>query len=260
MNIDRGYLNDAQRMVEKLSEIADVYENDFSRTIKYELKIKLLMKCRKPYEAINEIKDGINFANKKVMNMYVNQFYAIKTRLQIMLKDIQGAEESLLHAKEYVSEVEPMPYVYSNFLLSKFIFDLYRLEKSIKTGIKRELREIRRRTLRSGRKMIKNVQKVACDKTEAFKLMGTYFWLIDKQQNALRWWNKSIQEGERLGARLELSRSYFEIGKRLTEPKSRYSELKGKKTEEFLEMARTIFEELDLQWDLDDLDRIIAYR
>ena len=291
MNIDRGCLNDAQRMVEKLSEIADVYENDFSRTIKYELKIKLLMKCRKPYEAINEIKDGINFANKKVMNMYVNQFYAIKARLQIMLKDIQGAEEALLHAKEYESEVEPMPYVYSNFLLSKFIFDLYRLEKSIKTGnelprrraagylqrhcnaassgeltlvrlwrIKRELREIRRRTLRSGRKMIKNVKKVACDKTEAFKLMGTYFWLIDKQKNALRWWNKSIQEGERLGARLELSRSYFEIGKRLTEPKSRHSELKGKKAEEFLEMARAIFEELDLQWDLDDLDRIIAYR
>jgi len=291
MNIDRGCLNDARRMVEKLSEIADVYENDFSRTIEYELKIKLLMKCRKPYEAINEIKDGINFANKKVMNMYVNQFYAIKARLQIMLKDIQGAEESLLHAKEYVSKVEPVPYVYSNFLLSKFIFDLYRLEKSIKTGnelphrraagylqrhcnaassgeltlvrlwrIKRESRTIRRRTLRSGRKMIKNVQKVACDKTEAFKLMGTYCWFIDKQKNALRWWNKSIQEGERLGARLELSRSYFEVGKRLTEPKSRHSELKGKKAEEFLEMARTIFEELDLQWDLDDFDRIIAYR
>jgi len=59
---------------------------------------------------------------------------------------------------------------------------------------------------------------------------------------------------------LELSRSYFEIGKRLTESKSRHSELKGEKAEEFFEMARTIFKELDLQWDLDDLDRIIAYR
>ena len=47
---------------------------------------------------------------------------------------------------------------------------------------------------------------------------------------------------------------------RLTKHKSRYSEMKGKKVEEFFEMARTIFKELDLQWDLDDLDRIVAYR
>jgi len=247
-------------MIEKLSEIADMYENDFSRTIKYELKIKLLMKYRKLYEAINEIRDGIDFTNKIGMNMYVNQFYAIKARLQIILRDVLGAEESLLYAKEYISEVEAMPYYHSNFLLSGFILDLYRLEESIKTDIKQELGKSRRRALRSGRKMIKNAQKVACDRTEAFKLMGTYFWLIDKQKNALRWWSNSIKEGERLESRVEFARTYMEIGKRLLEEKSKLPELSGINAGEYLENARVLFDEMGLEWDLEELDKIISYR
>ena len=40
------------------------------------------------------------------------------------------------------------------------------------------------------------------------------------------------------------------------EEKSKYKELNGIKAEEFLEKARTIFQELDLQWELDELDKI----
>jgi hypothetical protein len=59
-----------------------------------------------------------------------------------------------------------------------------------------------------------------------------------------------------MSARLELSRTYFEIGKRLSEPKSRFNNLKGIKPEEFLEKARTMFVEMDLQWDLDELAKL----
>ena len=65
-----------------------------------------------------------------------------------------------------------------------------------------------------------------------------------------------MKEGERLGARLELSRTYFEVGKRLIEPESKYQKLNGIKAEEYLKKAKTLFEEMDLQWDLDELDRV----
>jgi hypothetical protein len=80
--------------------------------------------------------------------------------------------------------------------------------------------------------------------------------LIGKQDNALNWFQKSIKEGKKLGARLELSRTYFEIGKRLSQESSPYKELNRIKAEEYLNKAKTMFEEMDLQWDLDQLDRL----
>jgi len=86
--------------------------------------------------------------------------------------------------------------------------------------------------------------------------MGLYYWLIKNQKKALKWWNRSIKEGERLGARIELSRTYFEVGKRLLESGSDYKQLNGIKAEEYLERARILFEDMDLQWDLDEWNRI----
>ena len=60
----------------------------------------------------------------------------------------------------------------------------------------------------------------------------------------------------RLYDRLELSRTYFEVGKRLLEPKSKYKELDGIKAWDYLEKAGMMFEMMDLQWDLDELEKL----
>ena len=89
-------------------------------------------------------------------------------------------------------------------------------------------------------------------------LAGRYFWLIGKHKTAERWWKRSIEECERLGTRPDLGRTYMEIGKRFLEEKSKYKELNGVSAEEYLEKAREMFQEMDLQWDLDELDKIMA--
>ena len=106
--------------------------------------------------------------------------------------------------------------------------------------------------------MLKQSRKVAQHRTETYRLRGIYCWLIGNQKKALKWWSKSIREAEHLGARLELSRTYFEIGKRLLEPESRYTVLGSTSREEYLEKAQALFEEMDLQWDLDELHRITS--
>jgi len=88
--------------------------------------------------------------------------------------------------------------------------------------------------------------------------MGSYYWLVGRHNRAIRWWNRAIKEGERLGARPDLARTYMEIGKRFLEKDSRYKELNGISPQGYLEKARTMFHEIDLQWDLDELDRIVA--
>ena len=67
---------------------------------------------------------------------------------------------------------------------------------------------------------------------------------------------KTAWEGERLDARLGLSRTYFEVGKRLLETESKHKMLNGIKAEAYLEKARVLFEKMDLQWDLDNLGRV----
>ena len=103
--------------------------------------------------------------------------------------------------------------------------------------------------------LLKQSQTVAQHRTEAYKLMGVYCWLTKKQKHALKWWGRSIKAGERLGARLELSRTYFEVGKRLLEADSRVKALNGIEADAYLERARLLFKEMDLQWDLEQLER-----
>jgi hypothetical protein len=128
------------------------------------------------------------------------------------------------------------------------------LEKSvISTDSPIKKSKYRKKSLKSGKRLRAGVRKWAGDRTEAFRLMGVYYWILGKQKQALNWWIKSIKEGERLGARLELSRTYLEVGKRLLEPGSKYKELDGVKAKDYLDRARKQFIEMDLQWDLDKL-------
>jgi len=77
--------------------------------------------------------------------------------------------------------------------------------------------------------------------------MGTYYWTINKQKKAFRWWHKAVQEGERLGAHPELARLYFDVGKCLLGSKGKYTNLDGLKGEECLERASVLFREMRLE-------------
>jgi hypothetical protein len=85
--------------------------------------------------------------------------------------------------------------------------------------------------------------------------MGRCDWLIGKHKKALKNWRRGIQEGVRLGAKLELSRAYREIGCRLREEKSRHAGLDGMSAMEYLEKARSMFKDMDLAWDLGQLEK-----
>ena len=66
----------------------------------------------------------------------------------------------------------------------------------------------------------------------------------------------ALEEAERLDARPDLARTYMEISRRFLEEKSKYKKLNGISAKEYLEKAREMFQEMDLKWDLDELERI----
>ena len=254
--IARGELRLAQLGVQRQSYIGENYDNDYAKVVKYLMNTFLLLKYHKDHDVLDEAIAGIQYTDKTAFRACLIHLYSIKANLQFKLRDFSGAIESLMYAEKIKSEVTHVPMHAGEFVLTRFILDLYQLEEAIKRADKTALPICRTDALKAGTEALKIANKLAPIKTEAFKLMGVYYWMIGKQRKAMKWWHKAIAEGQRLNDRMELSRTYYEVGKRLLEPKSKYKELDGIKAEEYLEKARVMFKEMDLQWDLDELEKL----
>lgn len=214
------------------------------------------MQCKESKEALVEIEKGIEFAKKKDQAQSLIEMYSYKAQVDILMANIEEAGKSLKYIDKIRRDITTVPWQISNYYRSVFVYELYRLEQSMKDGNKSASTEYRKKAAKSGKRLLKTAIKVAQHRTEAYKLKGLYYWITNKQRSALNWWQKAIEAGESLGARLELSRTYYEIGKRLLEPKSKYKALNGITAIAYLEKAKVLFEEMDLQWDLDELNQI----
>ena len=256
-NTEIGYFAKAMEMAQKLSEIGEEYENTYARAQYHRLSIKLFMKYRKFNDALLELEKELDFLDKTGYGRpMLVAIYAYKAKIQLMMGDLEGAASSLEFANNIRQEMHIVSYFYSDFLMSQFNLDLYRIEELKRSGNKPELASSIRRALRTGKKAVKISKKAASDRTEAFKLMGTCYWIKGNKKNALKWWEKSVNEGTRLGAKLELSRTFKEVGMRLLEKESRFNELNGIGAKQYLEKAKDLFREMGLQQELEELEVI----
>jgi tetratricopeptide (TPR) repeat protein len=250
--IYQGSFDTANSIVNKLNEIYEIYEHDLSISLKYELNTILLMESRKLNDALIEVKKGIDFAEKAGLSYFLLEMYSCQAWIHILTGDIEDAEKSLNRANKIRQEVDsPVPFQLSNFCRSQLEYDLYRLSQAIRDGNKSESSKYRKQAGKSGKMLLKVAKKAAQHRTESYKLRGVYYWLNNNQGKALTWWRKAIEEGERLGARLELSMAYFEVGKRLAGAESRYKMLDGIKAEAYLERANVLFADMGLRWAAD---------
>jgi tetratricopeptide (TPR) repeat protein len=256
LSIYRGSPDFAKSMVKELNEIVEVYDNDFARILKYELNTNLLMEYRRLKEAQSEVKQAIHFAQKAGLGIFLFDLFSYEVWINILMGDIEQAERSLQRANEIRPKENAAPVELISLFRSQLEYHLCRLKEAIRNGDQQGSIGFRRQAAKSSRRLLRVSRKAAQHRTESYKLTGVYYWLTNKQKKALKWWHKAVEEGERLGARLELSRAYFEIGKRLLEPNSKHSMLNGIKAEDYLERARMLFEEMDLPWDLDELSRV----
>ena len=257
-NLEQGCFSSAWRQVEKLLEISNVYENEDAKVLAAFIQCHFWAKKRQFREALCSAEKAIEYSKKPGNEQYLLSTLSQRAKCQVMAGNPQSAEENLQVAHKTAETITTYLFSTAWLLQSHFLFDLYRLEAAKRNGNKEEILSVQREAYRSGKKVVKLVQKVACERTEAYRSMGLYFWLINKQRKALLWWTRSIDEGEQLGAKPELSRTYFEVGKRLLEPQSKYKELNGISAEKYLEKARVLFEEMELEWDLAELEKVVG--
>lgn len=78
-----------------------------------------------------------------------------------------------------------------------------------------------------------------------YRMSGTYEWLSGHQRKAEKWWQKSLDMAEKLGARYEGALTHLEIGRRLGDPAE-------------LELAETEFSEMGAAYDLAEARRLLT--
>jgi hypothetical protein len=176
--------------------------------------------------------------------------------------DEEGAHDSISQAS-VIYEKQPlvvMALFVAPYIVSHFFVDVEHLKRANRLETSSDLTRLRKQAYETGKAAIQNSHKYKPYKTKILRLMGLYYWLINKQNKAVKWWKKAIEGSERLGARPDLARTYMEIGRWFLEEKSKYKELNGIKAGKYLDMAEEMFIEMDLQRDLAELDRIVLYR
>jgi class 3 adenylate cyclase/tetratricopeptide (TPR) repeat protein len=252
----RGDFSEAEANVARVAEIADAHDYDYARSCRYVGLTTLLLARRNLSTALIEAKNGILHETRIGQDLQTLKITGIMARVQIHQKDFEAAETSLLKAKQFaLKEKRIAPYYMSSYLMAQLMFDLHLLEK-VANNDKSMLKHKRTLAHKSCKAALANSRKYAADRTETLRLIGCYHWLNGNQKRALSSWRKSISTGDLLGSLPELARTYVEIGKRLLESQSKYEKLNSITAEGYLEKARTCFKEMNLKWDLNELEKI----
>ena len=257
VKIEQGRFNEAKKLIIRMNQIREDYENLNTKISQDNLEAHLALKSRNFVEIVIKMDEAVDFA---ALSGYLHQIVllSIKARIQILSKDMDGAKESLLQAGNIVQNQQYLLNWYiADYLMAQFEFNTQCLEEKVLSNDKDKILECQKKAHRSGvaaKKIF--ARRYALGRVEYFTLMGQFCWIIGRQKKATIWWSKSIEQGKNLGARVDLARTYMEVGRRLLEPESRYKEFNRLKAEQYLEKAKAMFQEMDLLWDLDELAKL----
>lgn len=243
----RGDFAGARRSLAQLAEIRDVYSYAYAGNNEEGERVLLLVEERKLPEAValaDRHFTAYDEAPIRVMSL------GEKAKAQILLGDRFGAVESLRRAAEVAGRESIMPpWHISSPQRAQLLLDVTALEAAAAAGDRSRWRMLKRAGMRSARHAVSTARKVAKARVETLNLAGRLWWVLGRRARALQWWSRCIAEGTRMGAKPELARAYMDIGSRIGD-----SSLNGIDGPGYLQMARRLFVELDLSWDLQQLD------
>jgi hypothetical protein len=82
--------------------------------------------------------------------------------------------------------------------------------------------------------------------------------MTGKPGKVLKYFKRSTSLSLQFEGNLELSRTYFEAGKFLRDPKNKRDRINSLNGTECLLKAKAMFEEMNLQWDLAEYEKYIG--
>jgi len=250
--VEMGLKKEADQLQHNMLIMANELENSFTWVQYYRLQYTLHVKFRQLDEAIDKGLESIMYNAKTdhstillLGHCFVSMAYAHQGNLENARKHLLVAED--LMGKLWLKYYTSTTLLAKSYVLSKEMITV----KSNTEGHSSEL-------LKTTKLLVNASRNVHCNKTEAYRLRAMAFIYAGKPGKALRFFKRSIDFANWYGGKLELSRTYFELGKFLSDPKTKHNQLNDLSGKDYLEKARTMFGEMDLQWDLEEYRKFIA--
>jgi tetratricopeptide (TPR) repeat protein len=234
-----------------LTDLSDAFDNIFTFAQYHRLKITYLTKFRKIDEIIKASEEANTFIMKSNNLIVLFMIYSCRAMAFTFQSKLSVARTNLIAAEKLV-KILKIPVVVTQYLISMSYIEIAEIAAS-------ETHLQKKKTLvKATKQLIKQSQKARANLTEAYRLHAIACWILNKPATAVKNFKRSIEAGTSYGGNLELARTYFETGKFLRDPQNKKERLNGMNGTECLLKAKSMFDEMNLQWDLADYEKYMG--
>jgi len=246
--IESGNGKRSQYFIKRLTEIAEVIENSYALVQSQRLNAFYSLKFRNIENTLAVTEDAISLSIKTNHTLSIIGLWCIRAIAFSLDSKIEDAKTCLSEAKKYLGDIK-LPLSLARYLSAKVYLEItrYKLPKNIDGD--------RKIMLKTSKQLIKYANKARKNLTEAYRLRAIVFWLLNKPVRAFKNFEKSIKAGITYDCDLELSRTYFEAGKFLRDPKNKKERINSMNGTDCLMKAKSMFHEMNLQWDLEEYEK-----
>ena len=259
-HLDQGNWEAARVRLTKISEIAHDYGYSFAETNEMAIPIFTAVARRDLDTAL----DGVERYLERPEEMLNLIGLGNKAKILILKASQEKPGRTLEAAGKTLEEADALlrrmgratPFHSGWYRTAKLMYDVAELDRAAGSNDRALAATTRIRGAATVKAALRTAAALAMIRTEVYRFAGSYFWLLGKAKRATRWWEESLREGQRLGARPELARTHVEIARRLLRSAEKTREVAGKPAAAHLEVARRLFVDLDLDRDLARLSEV----
>lgn len=256
ITICRGDYSYSEYLIQKGNDINETFDFDFGKLFILSMSGDLALHRRELREAITIYSDACELAVKLGVNTWLIGLSGKMAKAYILLNEYTAANEALELGEKTLHEADALtPMLLSYYVAYKLFCNvmIYEKKSAENTVGKNDLHDLEREIKKCIKAAVKVSNKVAEIKPEVERFIGTYYLFKKNPQKGLAYFQRSIEYALHLGALPELGRSYFEMGKYLSQSNSKF---KNRGADYYLYEAQKIFEQLNLKWDLEKFNQI----
>jgi hypothetical protein len=241
--VEKGNEKLTVHFLDRLSQLSEAFENDYTMAQWHRLNALHKIKFRETEKLIDDSEKSLQFAQKTDHRMILFMIYCFRSMAYCFQNKLTEARTNLDEAGKFIKDIN-IPLVHTHYLIAKSYVEI--------TGFKSEERKNSNGApmLKTTKGLIKNAKKAKANLTEAYRLRAIVFRLLNKPAKSIKNFKRSVAFGLSYGGNLELSRTYFEAGKFLQDTNNNEIRINGMTGTECLMKARSMFEEMNLEWDL----------
>jgi class 3 adenylate cyclase/tetratricopeptide (TPR) repeat protein len=250
ITIDLGLEHETFEIIGKMKKVADEFENDHSAAQYYRLKAVADFKFRNLESTYQAASEGIEFTKKTGHQAMLQVIYSMRAMSAIMLDNLDGAKADLREVEKLMPQQKRVKIWYSTYFLTKACVLTEELRRNP------EDKDLKNQLLKTCRSAIKQSAMVPNNLIESHRISANAMWMIGKKKKAIKHYLKSIEAAKKVYGKLELSRTYFELGKRMLSNGSIPS-VNKRSGNEYIEEAHQLFTAMNLTYDMAELERFL---